>query len=61
MTNPIASEMVFNHIRTNPEAFLEALASNPPETQKAVLDYLQTLPEVGSDRPKQTNPTEETK
>ena len=58
MTDSTASEIVFSHIRSNPEAFLEALNDSPPETQKAVLDYLQTLPEVGSDKP---NPTEETK
>ena len=44
MTNPTASEIVFAHIQSNPEAFLAALESVPPETKKAVLGYLQTLP-----------------
>ena len=59
MTNPTDSEIVFSHIRSNPEAFLEALNDSPPETKKAVLGYLQTLPEIGSDEQEQTNPSEE--
>jgi hypothetical protein len=60
MTNPTASEIVFAHIQSNPETFLAALESVPPETKKAVLGYLQTLPEI-SDRQEQTNPSEESK
>lgn len=59
MTNPTDSEIVFSHIRSNPEAFLVALQTRSPETKEAVLSYLQTLPEVGSDKPKKTNPTED--
>ena len=61
MANPTASEIVFAHVKTNPEAFLAALETVPPETKKAVLDYMQILPKNGSDKPDQTNPTEETK
>lgn len=61
MTNPTDSEIVFAHICSNPEAFLEALQTKSPEIKEAVLGYLQTLPEIGSDKPDQTNPTEETK
>ena len=46
MTNLTNSEIVHKHIQTNPEAFLEALESASPETRKAVLAHLQTLPEV---------------
>ncbi|MEG4989800.1 hypothetical protein QUB08_29265 [Microcoleus sp. BR0-C5] len=60
MTNPTASEIVFAHVHSNPEAFLVALESVPPETKKAVLDYMQTSPKIGEE-PEQTNPTEETK
>lgn len=60
MTNPTASEIVFAHVETNPEAFLAALETVPPETKKAVLAYMQTLPKIG-DEPEQTNPTEEAK
>ena len=42
------SEIVFNHIRTNPKAFLDALNSCSSDTQAVVLDYLQTLPKVAS-------------
>lgn len=59
MTNPTDFEIVFSHVRSNPEAFLEALETVPPETKKAVLAYMQTLPQIG-DEPEQTNPTEET-
>lgn len=61
MTNPTASEIVFTHIQTNPEAFLAALETRSPETKEAVLGYLQTLPEIGRNKPEQINPTEETK
>lgn len=60
MTNPTASEIVFKHVWTHPEAFLEALNNAPPEHQQAVLANLQTLPEVERQQT-QTTPSEETK
>ncbi|MEG5043463.1 hypothetical protein [Microcoleus sp. B4-C1] len=46
MTDLTPSEIVHKHIQTNPEAFLEALESASPETRKAVLAHLQTLPDA---------------
>lgn len=59
MTNPTASEIVFSHVHTNPEAFLTALETVPPEIKKAVLEYMATLPKIGEE-PEQINPVEET-
>lgn len=59
MTNPTASEIVFKHIWTNPQAFLEVLNDALPEQREAVLSYLQTLPEV-DDHQIEANPSEET-
>lgn len=47
MTSKSDSEIVFNHIHTNPKAFLDALNSCPSNTQ-TILDFLQTLPKVAS-------------
>ena len=58
MTNPTASEIVFSHVHTNPGAFLAALETVPPETKEAVLAYMQTLPQIGSDKPDKTTPFE---
>lgn len=59
MTDKTDSEIVFAHIRSNPEAFLNALQSRSSEIKEAILGYLQTLPEAGSDKPEKTNPTED--
>jgi hypothetical protein len=59
MTSPTDSEIVFAHICSNPEAFLDALNDSPPETKKAVLDHLQALPEIDSDKPDKANSTDE--
>jgi len=47
MTSKSDSEIVFNHIHTNPKAFLDALNSCSSNTQ-TILDYLQTLAKVAS-------------
>lgn len=49
MANSTASEIVFSHVYTNPEAFLQALQTRTPEVQKAVLDYMETLPKIGEE------------
>ena len=46
MTDKTDSELVFTHIQTNPEAFLEALRESPIEQREAILTYMQSLPEV---------------
>jgi hypothetical protein len=43
------SEIVFTHVHSNPEAFLDALNDSPPKTKQAVLGYMKTLPKIGSD------------
>jgi|GEM_PF-2680807 len=48
MTSNSDSEIVSNHIHTNPKAFLDALNSCSSDTKTVVLDYLQTLPKVAS-------------
>lgn len=50
MTNLTNSEIVHNHIKTHPEAFLEALESASPETRESVLAYLQTFPEASNEQ-----------
>ena len=45
MTKKTDSELVFTHIQTNPEAFLEALRESPIEQKEAILTYMQSLPE----------------
>ena len=45
MTDKTDSELVFTHIQTNPEAFLEALRESPIEQREAILSYMQSLPE----------------
>ena len=59
MTNLTPSEIVHKHIQTNPEAFLEALESASPETRKAVLAHLQTLPEKTGTEQELVAPSEE--
>lgn len=59
MTNLTDSEIVFSHIHTNPEAFLAALETVPPETKESVLAYMQTLPEIGSEEPEKITPSKE--
>ena len=46
MTKKTDSELVFTHIQTNPEVFLEVLRESPIEQKEAILTYLQELPEV---------------
>jgi len=59
MTNLTPSEIVHKHIQTNPEAFLEALESASPETRKAVLAHLLTLPEKTGNEQEPVAPSEE--
>ena len=46
MTDKTDSEIVFSHIQTNPQVFLEVLRESPIEQKEAILTYLQELPEV---------------
>ena len=48
MANPTDSEIVFAHIRSNPQVFLEVLRKSPVEQKEAILAYLQTLPQIGN-------------
>ena len=56
MTDKTDSELVFTHIQTNPEVFLEALNDSSPETKEAILSYMRTLPEIEAtnDKPADT-------
>jgi hypothetical protein len=58
MANPTDSEIVFTHIKSNPQVFLEVLRESPVEQKETILAYLQTLPEIGNEQ-EQTNQSEE--
>ncbi len=54
MANPTDSEIVFAHIRSNPQVFLEVLRESPVEQKETIFAYLQTLSEIGNEQ-EQTN------
>ena len=45
MAKETDSKLVFAHVQTDPEAFLEALGESAIEQREAILTYLQSLPE----------------